>query len=228
MIAPSLIFGQIFYSLLTEKPTSTTDASILSQLAASLCFKEGSGDCRIYHADACSKRLAALHSALRAGCCTALKAELPNDAEFEEHAAICMKSVRSADPNSRLAQLVGHFRRLHQRTTFSRPPTTANERGDVCIGNTEFSIDIIHKLIPTVNKICSDAISSVIGDDRWREVLDPANRLKVFNADGTITFKLVYPSGSVVNGENIVPKSVVLEDELKVRDDDMMLPATIR
>ena len=136
MIAPSLIFGRIFYSLLTEKPTSTTDASILSQLAASLCFKEGSGDCRIYHADACSKRLAALHSALRAGCCTALKAELPNDAEFEEHAAICMKSVRSADPNSRLAQLVGHFRRLHQRTTFSRPPTTANGQiSEICFSS---------------------------------------------------------------------------------------------
>jgi len=172
MIALSLIFGRIFYSLITEKPTNTTDTSILSQLAASLCFKESSGDCKTYHADACSKRLAALHSALHAGCCTALKAELPNDAEFEEHAAICMKSVRSADPNSRLAQLVGHFRRLHQRTTFSRPPTTANERGDVCIGNTKFSIGIVRKLIPTVNEICSGSISSVISDHRWREVLD--------------------------------------------------------
>ena len=207
MISSTLILGRIFHSLITEKPISSTDTAIITEIAASLCFYQQSGACHIYHADRCSKRLASLLAVLRAGCCTALKADVPPSTSYEADASDFMKKIRSADTNSRIAQSVGHFRRLHQRTTFSKPPTTQNERGDVCIGNIVFGIEVLNNLIPTVNNICEEAISDVIVDDskRWKEMLDPANRLEVHNSNGIISFKIVYPSGALANSSDIIP-----------------------
>ena len=215
MISSTLIIGRIFHSLLTEKPTSTTDTALITEVAASLCFYRQSGSYKVYHADRCSKRLASLHAGMRAGCCSALKAEIPPSISYEEKSSDFMKKVRSADTNSRIAQAVGHFRRLHDRTTFSTPPTTENERGDVCIGNLVFNITVLNSLIPTVNKFCEEALSKIISDERWREVTDPANRLEVYNANGTISFKIIYPSGASAHSDDILPASSISEEEMK-------------
>ena len=216
MISSTLIIGRVFHSLITEKPVSSTDTATITEIAASLCFYQQSGTYRIYHADRCSKRLASLLAVLRAGCCTALKAEVPSSTSYEVDASNFMKEIRSGDTNSRIAQSVGHFRRLHDRTTFSNPPTTENERGDVCIGNLVFEIQILNNLIPTVNKICEEAISDIIVDDtkRWKEVLDVRNRLEVYNSGGVISFKIIYPGGTAKKADDIIPASTISAEGL--------------